>query len=460
MGTIVMVCLVAYNVTSAQSTGSGSLVDLLLEDERALSAKPQLGSLPETVSIQIDDAQFASAGIRKLVGVYVTLYTDLPSSPAVDGLPAVFDQGVAGIAKYFQTPRERYLQFRQTAFLMQDKSRFERLGCIPPELPEFLHGFQWGEYIWLYEQPSEYYRRHLLLHEATHAFMHQVLGGSGPPWYAEGIAELLGTHRWEEGKLQLAAMPQHKQDVPYWGRIKTVKNEYDHKRGLMIRQVFRTDGRGHASEALYGWSWAAAAFLEGHPQFHDRFRQLRTQVGDSSPAFTASFEQSLLDDFRELNEQWQIFVVDIDYGYSFDRAAVRYQEGQPLPRKGKEVLVDVDRGWQSSGIRLEPGQTYQVTAKGRYQIADEPEIWWCEPDGVTIQYHGDHPLGMLLGKVRLDTPRPGLANLTRPSRIGRGRRLKPTSGGTLYFTINEHPASWSDNRGQVTVRIRQLDSSP
>ena len=86
--------------------------------------------------------------------------------------------------------------WRMTGFLMKDKARFAERGLLPGDLPPFAHGYSRGRNLWLYEQPSDYYRRHLLLHEGTHGFMNTILGGCGPPWYMEGMAELLGTHRW------------------------------------------------------------------------------------------------------------------------------------------------------------------------------------------------------------------------------------------------------------------------
>ena len=41
-----------------------------------------------------DDARIKSGGIRQLEGQHLTLYTDVPSSPEVDRLPAVFDAAV------------------------------------------------------------------------------------------------------------------------------------------------------------------------------------------------------------------------------------------------------------------------------------------------------------------------------------------------------------------------------
>ena len=66
---------------------------------------------------------------------------------------------------------------------------------------------------WLYDQPTAYYRRHLMLHEGTHVFMVSFLGGCGPGWYMEGTAELFGTHRLDEqsGQLTLRIMPRSRE---------------------------------------------------------------------------------------------------------------------------------------------------------------------------------------------------------------------------------------------------------
>ena len=40
------------------------------------------------------DAPAPSAGIRKIAGKHLLLYTDLESDPEIDRLPAVFDQAV------------------------------------------------------------------------------------------------------------------------------------------------------------------------------------------------------------------------------------------------------------------------------------------------------------------------------------------------------------------------------
>ena len=83
------------------------------------------------------------------------------------------------------------------AFLIGDRKTFDKLGVMPAGDDKFVHGLSMGSDLWLYDQPTAYYRRHLLLHEGTHAFMAKFLGGCGPGWYMEGTAELFGTHRME-----------------------------------------------------------------------------------------------------------------------------------------------------------------------------------------------------------------------------------------------------------------------
>ena len=157
-----------------------------------------------------------------------------------------------------------------TGYLIDRKERFQATGLLPEDLPPFLNGYQRGSELWVYEQPSAYYRRHLLLHEGTHAFMSTQLQGCGPPWYMEGMAELLGTHRWQDGKLQLAYFPKRREEVEQWGRIKD-----PHRGGsrseLTLESITEYGPTAHLQNEPYAWCWAAGAFLDGHPQFRRVF---------------------------------------------------------------------------------------------------------------------------------------------------------------------------------------------
>jgi len=438
-----------------------TLADLLdVADDGQSSDSFSPGQLPPETQgpvIPIDDGKVAVAGIRKLVGAHLTLYTDLPQQPAVDELPAAFDAAVPPWCGYFEIDPLEVADWHVTGFLMREKNRFDGAGLYPADLPPFRNGYQRGMYIWVHDQADDYYRRHLLLHEGTHAFMGQMLGSLGPPWYAEGMAELLGTHRWQDGRLQLDYFPKDKEETPGWGRIKIVRDELLAGRGMMPANIMSYGPQAHLQNEPYGWCWALAAFLDGHPAYRERFRTLRQRVRYDD--FTQTFQQQLADDWIDLNEQWQVFVVDLDYGYDLERAAIVRKPAQPLPAGGATVTIDAARGWQSTGIWLEAGSDYRLVASGRYQVAVTSDIWWCEPGGVTIHYHQGRPLGLLVGAVRDDSqPLTGLSPLTRPEAVGLSRQWIPEASGTLYLKINESAAGLADNQGHLTVRIEAAGS--
>ncbi len=404
--------------------------------------------------MEVDEARAAAAGIRKLRSERLTLFTDLEPDEEIEVLPEVFRQAFPQWCEYFGVDPADHADWRATGFLIKDKEAFRRAGLVPEAIPEFAHGFSWNYELWMYEQPSAYYRRHLLLHEGTHSFMNTILRSCGPPWYMEGTAELLGTHRWHDGRLKLNYMPATRDDVPMWGRIKIVQDAFEAGRALTLQRVIEYRPGPQFRNEPYGWCWAAAAFLDGHPRYRRPFRQLRQFVVE--PDFSTRFRRLIGDDWDGLADEWQVFVADLEYGYDVARAAVDdFTPGKPLAEAGTSVRVAADRGWQNSGLRLEAGVAYRVRAAGRYQVADQPQIWWCEPGGVSIRYYQGRPLGMLLAAVRPDPPDPdGPSPLIRPLAVGLGATLRPDHSGTLFLRINDSAAELDDNAGTLTAYIR------
>lgn len=403
----------------------------------------------------IQEGKVAAAGIRKLEGKHLTLYTDLPpGNPAVEELPRVFDAAVPLWCEYFGVDPAKTADWKIVGSLMKDKERFLGAGLYDENLPPFPNGYAAGSKVWLYDQPSDYYRRHLLLHEGTHAFMNRWLGGAGPPWYMEGLAELLGTHRWEAGKLQLAYVPRTKEEAPYWGRIKVVKDEYAADRGLPLVAIMKYDHQAHLKTDAYAWSWAAVNFFDQHPQTQALFRELKSHTADRTIDFSKRFYDGLKEHWREIDEDWQLFVSECDYGYDVARAATLRKPAAELPAEGASVAIAADRGWQSTGVKLRAGQQYQLTASGRFQVAGGVKPWLSEAGGVTIRYVHGRPLGLLVAAVGdLDSPTSPLTPLATPQPIGTSGTLRPESSGTLYLRINDAAAGLADNAGNLTVRI-------
>jgi hypothetical protein len=427
------------------------------EEDNSLAAKsgqgptaedrpPSSGGHPQVLR-PVDEQRIAAAGIRKLSGSRFTLYTDLPVDRTIEELLPLFEQGVPQWCDYFRVDPAKLAGGHVRGCLMKDKARFSDAGLLPAELPAFANGYTRGNEIWWFEQNTDYYRRHLMLHEATHAFMYSTFGTCGPPWYMEGLAELLATHRLADGRLMLGYFPTNREEVPDWGRIKIVREAVQSGRPIALDEILDYAADAYLKNEAYGWSWAVAAFLDGHPAYRDRFRAL---IGDlKSDDFDRRFRARFADDWRELNIEWQVFIHELDYGYDLVRNAMKFHPGEPL-EQGK-LAVAADRGWQSSGVRVEPGVDYEVTSAGRYQVAERPKVWWCEPDGVTIRYHRGEPLGKVLAMVLPDdlTTAPWPA----PIPIGTAKTLSVQAAGVLCFKINDSPAELSDNAGSVEVKV-------
>jgi hypothetical protein len=398
-------------------------------------------------------------GMRQVVSAHLTLITDLPPNPDIDALSGVFDQAFGQWCAYFGVDEREHADWHVRGCLMKSRERFEAAGLAPRDLPNFASGYARGDALWLYDQTSTYYRRHLLLHEGTHAFVHHMVGGVGPPWFAEGMAELLATHRLHEGALALDYFPRSAGEVSKWGRIEFVQNGYAQRHAMSLAKIFAYDERIQSQNDSYGWCWAAAAFLDGHPRYRERFRQLRGLA--AQPDFTAKATSLFAEDRPRLNEDWQLFVANLDYGYDFERMNVEYEIGAPLADSPARVSVAADRGWQPGGVRIEQGATIHLRASGRYQVAQEPKPWNCEPGGVTIRYYRGRPLGMLLAAVRADDDPPqGASGLLKPLDVGLEATITADRAGTLYFRVNDSAGSLADNAGSLEVQISSLQSTP
>ena len=414
-----------------------------------------------------DESQASSNGIRKLTGKHLVLFTDVPSSPDVDRLPQVFDEAVPIWCAYFGVDPAKTEGWMARGYLIGDGRRFEALGLMPPGHDKFENGISMGAEFWLRDQPTPYYRRHLLLHEGTHVFMVSFLGGCGPGWFMEGTAELMATHRLDDqsGKLELRIMPRDRGEVPMLGRIKLINDAIAAGRLMTFAAVMKLDNSQQLGNEAYAWCWAAAKLLDTHPRYRDRFRKLKTHVLD--PAFNDRVRREFKDDWSNLNAEWEAFINSLDHNYDFERMAIDFRRGESVAvSTPQKVEIATDRGWQSSGVRLEAGMSYRITAKGQYQIAVEQvdgkaRVWPCEPGGVTIEYYRGHPLGMLLGAIVPDSDALPDAKLSfaTPAAIGLEATLKPATTGTLYLRVNDSAGRLADNRGTLTVTIQEVPNA-
>lgn len=377
------------------------------------------------------------------------LVTDLSASVTVDELPVVIDAAVPLWRERFGVDEKDSDEWRLRVCLIGESARFETAGLMPVGRV-FAHGLALGHEAWLHEQPSDYYRRCLVLHEATHSFMMTTLGGCGPPWYMEGMAELLGAHRWdsESGRLTLGVIPDDKRDAPMWGRVKLIRDAVERGAALSPDAIFKIDNRTQLSTETYSWAWALSALCDHHPRYQTPWRSLTKRVLDDN--FDRRFSQRVMRERDRFDQEWRHFVHTIDYGYDFTREAIAFRDGQPISAEPIESEVRADRGWQSSGVRVEAGRPCRIVGTGRYVIHTDADgvAWPCEPSGVTLKYHDGRPLGELLATVDH-----GPDAFLDCEPIGLGKRYTPHESGTLYFRVNDAPNGLADNRGTLTVRV-------
>jgi hypothetical protein len=362
----------------------------------------------------------------------------------------VFDAALPLWAKYFRVPPEKWSNWQVQGFLIRNRSKFASLGLLSQRNPDFLNGYALGNELWLEEQPSDYYRRHLLLHEGTHSFMLSFLGAAGPGWYMEGMAELLGTHTWNGDQLELRVFPIEKEAVPMWGRIKLIREAVAQGKQLSLSQVLAISNREALSVDAYAWCWAITKFLDSHPRYGEKFTKLASQVNE--PDFNERFRKQFHKEWDDLQFEWQAFIAALDYGYVPEPMALSHTPAKPIAESATTEIA-VDEGWQATPWLLETGQTYQLTAKGRYEIAHDGETWPCEPGGVTLRYHDGQPLGMLIGTLR---SKKNSGEFAKPLPVGPQATLRPKEDAVLYLRVNDSSAELSDNGGEITLRIEPM----
>jgi len=152
-------------------------------------------------------------------------------------------------------------------------------GATPPDGAGGYYG-PGSETAYLFRQPTTYYTRVLMLHEAAHQFHYLAKTGNKSPvaeWYTEGVAEYLSWHHWDGAELDLGVLPavslKHYSGVA----LRELRTE-----GFDLEAV--VEGKTSPSRAI---AWALVRHLatgrEGKP--HPKYETFRRKMdGGVSPA--------------------------------------------------------------------------------------------------------------------------------------------------------------------------------
>ncbi|RLT11602.1 MAG: hypothetical protein DWI21_02395 [Planctomycetota bacterium] len=407
--------------------------------------------------LPITAKQLKDLGIEVFESKRLRLFTDLDPEIA-KALPPLVDQAYESWEEYFGKlpPARDESEFQINGFLMKDKTRFEKAGLLRDDLPDQFHGRQAGYQFWMMDQSQDYYRRHLLLHEATHAFMLAIARLDVPNAYLEGMAEHFGTHQVVDGKLQMRLMPSNRSDFRGHDRLFLMRRDVKQRGipGLLDINDWKPANFQFFNES-YAWAWGMSVFFDQNPRTHERFRKLAKSLTD--PLAWKTFANELQPDLPEVLTEWNLFAADAWEGFDFLRSAIEFHEGRALT-KPQRAEIHADRGWQSSRVLVEKGRRYELVATGQFTLAEKPKPWVSEADGVTFRYHSGRPLGQLLASTR---PAKKAENEREPmleiKPLGNTSSFEASRTGTLYLRLNDHPAELVDNRGSVTVEIREAE---
>jgi|GEM_PF-816649 len=418
----------------------------------------------------------APPSFRTLTGTHIEILTDLPADPETDQLPAAFDAAVPRWRDELKLSEEQVANWRVRAYVMRDKERFRAAGHLPEDLPDFPHGYQRGDQLWVVAQSGNYYTRHLLLHEGVHGLMTRVQQGAGAPWFMEGTAELWATHRWDGQGIKLPIIPASRNDTPYWGRLKLIDQARQKNRVPSIEHVLNYSRTAHRDTEPYAWSWAALLLLRMYPEYQPWIVDAARHGALDDRAFQRWVQETLLDDRALLESRWRLLVADLDYGFepARHRWSPRVGTGlEELTPNSVQRTIKTDTGWQATGIRVAAGDVIEMVAEGRFSLADQPRPWWSEADGVTLRYYRGQPLGKLMALVLPEMTDRAVSRQTAEQSpaehdlwenleavpVGSEGQVKAVSDGQLLLKVNDAPGALSDNRGTLQVTIRKAPAS-
>jgi hypothetical protein len=427
-----------------------------------------------SIAARVDalSASARRAGLRVLESEHLVLATDRPAraGDGVEDLPRIFDEAWAAWCEHYALDPTEHREWRAFGCLVVDRERFRAAGLLPETIPDFANGHCHGHRFWMADQSNPAYRRHLLLHEGVHAFTLTLRSLDTPPWYTEGIAECLATHRLDDedtsdgttGRFVSTPLPLRAADVEQLGRIEKIKGLRTAGECPGLADIFATPGANHRDLSAYAGSWAAVAMLSRHPRHAPAFAA--AERGPLDRNFNRRLMETTGWDGDQAERDFDAFTDEIDYGYDFTRSGIDWTpaSGRPLDTRQK-INVTADRGWQNSGWSLRKGSRYRTAATGRCTIglltvhAAEPPVWLeTEADGISLRWYRGRPLGRLLVAQWVEQPDDGGRPRFVVLATGARDEFTAATDGAVYCKLNEPPGELADNEGQLTVEIESV----
>ncbi|MEM6364302.1 MAG: hypothetical protein AAF745_07740 [Planctomycetota bacterium] len=442
--------------------------------------------------------QFRCLGsdLRVVRGQHIHLTTDIPqrdlSNADHEDLVQKFDAATVQWCQIWGVADSTIAEWRIDAFLMRDVEPFRSRGDLPASVPRIRFGYASPNRIWVRDQMSTYYNRHLLLHEGVHSLAIHLFGGCGPTWYMEGTAEWWATHRdvassptiSDSGLLaqvatpfQVRQLPRDVSESPLWGRFRVVE---EHRRAATLpslRSVMALPRNLEGDVESYTWAWAAAMMLNSYDDTRDDFIEAARRGHDGTPGFTVELLRRWQRRWPVLQARWTLMLHDLQYGFDWNdqRVDVSVQDRR---YDGGTLITQIDprRSWQSIGVWFPARTRLELTATGVCELESfMPMPVPSEPPGVTVDFADGRPIGQLsvlvlpikpkdsktLSPIEIEAvvPSPSAFEFRDADKIFSGRRLQINQPSWVLFRVEDPvrggvaTSGRASNRGGYSVTL-------
>ncbi|MEP3479180.1 MAG: hypothetical protein ABJZ55_08040 [Fuerstiella sp.] len=427
------------------------------------------------------DSVLAQHGLRKVESRRLILITD-SDDRALDQLPGLANQLFEALQEWFGElpPAADGSDFQVLGHVMIDRDKFRSAGLLPDESFTIRHGRHRRYAFWAGYPDTDYYRRHLALHEFVHCYMtcENRVFDVPPPWYLEGMAELFGTHRIEpppsDGFTSAArptadqaaavqatfgVMPESAAGFEGWGRIRAIREgfsdgDHDQLSELQIptfEQVVPQVVAVFESPFQYSSSWAVCWFLKHHPDAAAVMPALAKQR--TYPGFLAEWERQQNDMGNRLAVDWLLFCEQLDFGFDADRCFPKHSETTPSPSQVKDgsatVRITAQQGWQDSTVVVRSGATIDFRCDGRCVMNETTKPWESTPNGLSIEYYRGNRLGQVVAVLVSSNGK----KITDRIPIGASAKFTANFDGRIWLQVNDAVSTRTSNSGKYEVQL-------
>lgn len=395
----------------------------------------------------------AQTSLVRAAGNHIRLTTDGDPTVAQEMVTSL-DAAVNLWAQRWGIQRDQLNQFRVDAFVIHDEKLFRERSMLPAELPAFEFGYALDDRVFVRSQPGAYYSRHLLLHEAAHSFGFKFFGSLGPTWFREGTAEMMATHRGVGPSIEIGVMPESRQTHPYWGRFKEIAEVRKNGELPPLEKVMRYAPTLAGDVRSYSFSWAAISMLNAYPDYHDLLAKAARFQATSDDGFNQQFAAAIRPGWPVLAARWRLWLDELDYGFETQRHLVKLSVTDPAIGASTNLSIAADKGWQSIGYRIPAGTELEIRATGTATINHDPAPWTSHPNGVSLRYVRDRPIGQLIATIiqcnqsRHQTLSPQVIHSVAPE-----EKLLISEASWLCLKINDQTGELADNTGHYEVTI-------